>query len=211
MGKNKDIHNPEAAEEQEAKQKQDAEQEKTAKQKQKAESQKENKEEAEQAQEEEPKEQAPKKEEKRDPTPEEQLAEMKEKYLRLYAEFENYRKRTNKERQNLIKSAASELMEELLPILDDFDRTKENIDQAEEVKPIQEGVDLVYHKFYSTLQRKGLKPMETKGEKFDPETMEAVTHIPAGDEQSGLVVDEVERGYLLNDKIIRYAKVVVGQ
>lgn len=140
---------------------------------------------------------------------EDEVKKINEKHLRLYADFENYKKRTAKERAELFSSANRELMEALLPVLDDFQRALQTIEDDK----AKEGVELIYHKFENTLKQKGLKPMEhTKGKEFDVETMEAVTKIPAQEEeQKGKVVDEIEPGYYLGDKIIRYAKVVIGE
>ena len=143
---------------------------------------------------------------------EDQLAEAKDKYLRLFAEFDNYKKRTIKEKLDLMKSAASETMSVLLPVIDDFDRAKKSADESEGEQPFSEGVALVYQKLKYVLESKGLKAMETNGEPFDPEMHEAITEIPApSDDLKGKVIDTIEKGYLLNDKIIRYAKVVVGK
>lgn len=137
------------------------------------------------------------------------LKEAKDQHLRLYAEFENYRKRTSKERLELFSTANQELMTAMLPILDDFQRAM----KAEENQAANEGLKLIYQKFENTLKNKGLKPMDdTTGQNFDADTMEAVTQIPAPDKKmKGKVIDELERGYMLGNKILRYAKVVVGQ
>jgi len=140
------------------------------------------------------------------------LQEMRDKYLRLRAEFDNYRRRTNKEKVQLISTAAEGTLNALLPILDDFDRAKKNADSDDSTEVFTDGVELVYHKLHSTLQQKGLKAMETNGEAFDPELHEAITEIPAPtEEMKGKIIDTIEKGYYLNDKIIRYAKVVVGK
>ena len=152
-------------------------------------------------------------------SPEEELhrlkednAELKDKYLRLFAEFDNYKKRTIREKMEMMKNAAQDTMSELLPILDDFDRAKKNAEQEGSKEPFSEGVGLVYHKLYSTLNRLGLEPMETDGEPFDPELHEAITEIPAPSEKlKGRIIDTVEKRYQLNGKIIRHAKVVVGK
>lgn len=137
-----------------------------------------------------------------------ELDESKDKYLRLFAEFDNYKKRTIKERFELMKSASQDVILSLLPILDDFDRVKKSSEEGSE--PFSEGVQLVYHKLYHALESKGLKKMETTGKPFDPEFHEAITDIPApSPEKKGSIADTIEYGYLLNDKIIRYAKVVV--
>jgi molecular chaperone GrpE len=142
----------------------------------------------------------------------EKASELNDKYLRLYSEFDNYRKRTIKERADLIKSAAKDMLEDLLPVVDDFDRTLESMSQTEDVKAFTEGVKLVQNKFMNILQKQGLNHFESKGEEFDPEVHEAITKIPApSDDLKGKVVDVIEKGYKLNDKVLRYAKVVVGE
>lgn len=141
-----------------------------------------------------------------------ELAEANDKYLRLYAEFDNFKRRTTKERIDLLQTAGKEVITSLLPILDDFERGLKSMEQANELAPIKEGVSLVQHKLKNTLNQLGLKEMETKGLAFDAELHEAITNIPApSDELKGKVVDELEKGYFLNDKVIRFAKVVVGQ
>ncbi|WMX15010.1 nucleotide exchange factor GrpE [Aureispira sp. CCB-E] len=135
-----------------------------------------------------------------------ELGEMKDKYLRIFAEFDNYRKRTIKERQDIIKLAAKDSLAALLPAVDDFSRAIDN----EESMP--EGVILIYNKLYKALEQQGIKEMETTGQDFDPELHEALTKIPAPSEElKGKIIDTIEKGYYLNDKIIRYAKVVVGE
>jgi molecular chaperone GrpE len=141
-----------------------------------------------------------------------EVAEMKEKYLRLFAEFDNYKKRTIREKVDMMKTAAQDTLSALLPVLDDFDRAKKNAEDESSQEPFSEGVLLVYNKLYSTLKQKGLEPMETDGEAFNPDFHEAITEIPAPTEElKGKVVDTVEKGYQLNDRIIRHAKVVVGK
>lgn len=138
--------------------------------------------------------------------------ESKDKHLRLYAEFENFRKRTNKERLELMGTAAESTLKSLLPVLDDFDRAKSSADNDESVEQFSEGVQLVYDKLKSNMATLGLVAMESTNEVFDPELHEAITDIPApSDELKGKVIDTIEKGYKLNDKIIRYAKVVVGK
>lgn len=140
---------------------------------------------------------------------EEEVKAAKDEHLRLYAEFDNYRKRTAKERIDLIRNASQQLLTELLPVLDDFER---GIQQLGENATEDEGMVLIYNKFKGLLEKNGLKPMEARGETFDPELHEAITEIPAPTEDlKEKVVDEIEKGYYLNDKIIRYAKVVVGK
>lgn len=139
-----------------------------------------------------------------------ELGEMKDKYLRIYAEFDNYRKRTSKERQNIIKLAAKDSLGALLPAVDDFSRAIRLASDSEEKIP--EGVILIYNKLFKALEQQGIKEMETNGQDFDPELHEALTKIPAPSEElKGKVIDTIEKGYYLNDKIIRYAKVVIGE
>lgn len=141
-----------------------------------------------------------------------ELAELKDKYLRLYADFENYRKRTAKESLELRKVAGQEILSSLLPVMDDFDRAKQIAEKPDSKETFSEGIQLLYHKLQSVLKQKGLQKMESNGEIFDPELHEAITEIPAPSEDMvGKVIDTVEPGYFLNDKIIRYAKVVVGK
>ncbi len=141
-----------------------------------------------------------------------EVKEAKDKYLRLYAEFDNYKKRTIKERMDLINTAGRDAISSLLPVLDDFDRAKKSADDDSTNEVFTEGVALVYNKLHGTLSAKGLKAMESTGEAFDPEIHEAITEIPAPtQEMKGKVIDTIEKGYLLNDKIIRHAKVVVGK
>lgn len=133
--------------------------------------------------------------------------EVKDKYLRLFAEFDNYKKRTARERLDILKTASADIIRELLPVLDDFDRAKSISEEG-----LPEGIQLIYDKLLSNLSRKGVKPVESNGQPFDAELHEAITQIPAPtEEMKGKVIDTVERGYTLNDKIIRYAKVVVGK
>jgi molecular chaperone GrpE len=139
-----------------------------------------------------------------------ELGEMKDKYLRLYAEFDNYRRRSSRELLDMQKVASQTVLKQLLPTLDDFERATKAAEAANE--PISEGMSLVYSKFTRTLEQQGLKPMDSTGEEFNPDLHEAITKIPAPTEElKGKVVDTVERGYYLNDKIIRYAKVIIGQ
>ena len=142
---------------------------------------------------------------------ESELKELKEKYLRLFAEFDNYKKRTIKEKLELMRTAAQDTMSALLPVLDDFDRAKKSAEDDQTNEVFSEGVELVYHKLYAVLQSQGLVPMESTGEPFNPDIHEAITDIPAPTEDmKGTVIDTIERGYKLKDKIIRHAKVVVG-
>jgi molecular chaperone GrpE len=141
-----------------------------------------------------------------------ELADLKDKYLRLAAEFENYKRRTTKERADLFKTANQELMVALLPVLDDFDRARQHTQGTADPAALQNALDITYNKLNKTLEQKGLTPMNAKGGDFDAELHEAITQIPAlSDELRGKIVDEIEKGYYLGDKVIRHAKVVLGQ
>ena len=141
-----------------------------------------------------------------------EMDELKDKYLRLMAEFENFRKRNVRERLDLMKNAAQDTMSALLPVLDDFDRAKKSAEDEKSEEVFTEGVSLVYNKLFTSLGSLGLESFDATGEDFDPEIHEAITEIPApSEEQKGQVIDTIEKGYRLNDRIIRYAKVVVGK
>ncbi|MEQ1666033.1 MAG: nucleotide exchange factor GrpE [Bdellovibrionales bacterium] len=141
---------------------------------------------------------------------EKEIAELKDHHLRQYADFENYKRRSMKERVEMIKSAGSDIISSLLPILDDFDRALKAM-TAEVDASNREGIILIQQKLMATLEQRGLKPMESIGKEFDVELHEAITKIPTDDENmKDKVIDEVEKGYWLNEKVIRYAKVVVG-
>ena len=147
-----------------------------------------------------------------EPTAEEKYAELNDRFIRLYAEFENFRRRSNKERLDVISSANAGLLKDLLPVLDDLERAMINNDQVTDVEIVKEGFALIQNKFKSILDSKGLKEMNAKGEPFDSELHEAIANIPVSeDNQKGKVIDDIEKGYYLNDKVIRFAKVVVGQ
>ncbi len=140
-----------------------------------------------------------------------ELAELKDKYLRLYADFENFRRRTAREKLDMINSANEGLMKSLLPVIDDFDRAMQSIDATGDVAAVKEGVDLIYAKLTKTLENKGLKPMVVKGETFDADLHESITQFPAPTpDLKGKVIDEVEKGYYLGDRVLRFAKVIVG-
>ena len=140
-----------------------------------------------------------------------EIAEWNNKYLRLYAEFDNYKRRTTKERIDLLQTAGKDLIVELLPVVNDFERALKSMETASDIAAVKEGITLIYQKLNTILSQKGLKEMETKGQPFDPDLHEAITSIPAPSEDlKGKVVDELEKGYLLNDKVIRFAKVIVG-
>lgn len=141
----------------------------------------------------------------------EELAKEKDKFLRLFAEFENFKKRTSKERMDLFKTAGQEVMVSLLPILDDFDRALKELSKSED-KEMFKGVELINNKFNETLKNKGLEQIEVKqGDAFDAEVHDAITQIPAPDKKlKGKILDVVEKGFKLGDRIIRHPKVVVG-
>jgi molecular chaperone GrpE len=138
--------------------------------------------------------------------------ELHDKFIRLFSEFDNYRKRTAKEKLDLTLTAGSDIVKELLPIIDDFERAIINNENTEDLTQVKEGFQLIYSKLISNLNRKGLAVMDAKGQPFDADKHEALTQIPAPTpEMKGKVVDVLEKGYTLNDKIVRFAKVVVGQ
>lgn len=148
---------------------------------------------------------------------EEQLANdlvaAQDKYARLFAEFDNYKKRTSRERVELIQSAGKEVIKKMLPVLDDFDRALQAMESTQDVEGVKQGIDLVNNKFRKTLVQEGLQEMENLiGNPFDAEFQEAITAIPAPKEElKNKVIDVVEKGYYLNDKVIRFAKVIIGQ
>ena len=142
----------------------------------------------------------------------EELAALNDKYLRLYSEFDNYRKRTLREKIELSKTASAEVITLLLPVIDDLERAILSHSQAgESVAPLTDGITLIYNKFLALMNQQGLEPMKSLGEVFDTDFHEAVTNIPAPKpDLKGKVVDEIQKGYQLNGKVIRFAKVVVG-
>ena len=146
------------------------------------------------------------------PQDEQLVDEYKDKFVRLYAEFDNYRRRTNEEKLQLMATAGKDVISTMLPVLDNFERaiaTNENLD---DITAIKEGFQLIYNMLKANLEAKGLKPMESKGQDFDSDLHEAIANIPAPDAAlKGKVMDDVEKGYYLNDKVLRFAKVVVGQ
>lgn len=138
--------------------------------------------------------------------------EMKDKYLRLFADFDNYKKRAAKERLELIDTASKDVLRSILPVLDDFERAQKALENSEDVVALKEGIHLIYQRLFKTLEAKGLKAMESNQTPFDPDLHEAITEIPAPSEDAkGKVFDTVEKGYYINDKILRHAKVVVGK
>lgn len=141
-----------------------------------------------------------------------ELAEMKDKHIRLVAEFDNFRRRNAKERIELIQTAGKDVIESLLVVMDDVDRAEKQISNTDDVTLIKEGISLVFSKLRNVMQQKGLKGMEATGLEFNPDLHEAITEIPAPNEAMiGKIIDVVEQGYYLNDKLIRHAKVVVGK
>jgi molecular chaperone GrpE len=141
-----------------------------------------------------------------------ELQEQKDKYLRLFAEFDNYRKRSSKERLELIQTAGKDVISSLLDVLDDCDRAEKQLQNSQDINEIKSGVQLVFNKLRSALQARGLRPMESIHQDFDVEKHEAITEIDApSPELKGKVIDELTKGYYLNDKIIRFAKVIVGK
>jgi molecular chaperone GrpE len=140
------------------------------------------------------------------------IAELNDKFLRLYSEFDNFRKRTAKEKIEIIKSAGENVIKDMLPIVDDFKRAAEANKDVNDADALKEGFELISNKFYKTLEAKGLVAIEAKGEVFNADIHQALTNIPAPSEDlKGKVIDVVEKGYYLGDKIIRFPKVVVGQ
>lgn len=140
-----------------------------------------------------------------------ELVELKDKYLRLYADLENFRRRTAKEKMELMANANEGMLVALLPVVDDFERAMQSIETTDDIEAVKEGVSLIYNKLGRTLESKGLKPMGSKGEVFNADLHESITQFPApSDDLKGKVIDEIERGYYLNDKVIRFAKVIIG-
>jgi molecular chaperone GrpE len=140
-----------------------------------------------------------------------QVEELNDKYVRQVAEFDNFRRRTARERVELVQTAGKDVIADLLDVLDDSDRAQKQWETSDDLTQIKQGIQLVFSKLRNTLSAKGLKPMDAAGKEFNPDLHEAITEIEAGKEMKGKVVDEVIKGYYLNDKIIRFAKVVVGK
>ena len=141
----------------------------------------------------------------------EKAVEMSDKYLRLQAEFDNYRKRTLKEKMDLTKSAGQGIIKDILPVMDDFERAMTTLEAAEDIEAVKEGIELIFSKFASFLKQEGVSPILTEDVDFDTELHEAITQIPAPSEDlKGKIIDCVQKGYTLNDKVIRHSKVVVG-
>ena len=141
----------------------------------------------------------------------EEVAQLNDKYLRLVAEFDNFKRRNAKERIELMQTAGKDVIVDLLDVLDDSERAQKQMETTEDINQIKEGIQLVFSKLRKTLEAKGLKSMDSLNKEFNPDLQEAITEIDGGDEMKGKVVAEVQKGYYLNDKIIRFAKVVVGK
>lgn len=159
-------------------------------------------------------EEAPAAEEEQDPleAANEKIAELNDKYLRKVAEFDNYRKRTLKEKAELILNGAEKTLTKILPVIDDMERAIENGKKTDDVEALREGMDLIYKKFIKILEGEGVERIETQGKDFDTDYHEAIAMVPGmGDDNKGKVIDCVQTGYTLNGKVIRYAKVAVGQ
>ena len=153
-----------------------------------------------------------KEEPKKEPTAEEKLAELQDRYLRLSAEYDNFRKRTLKEKIDLQKSANAVLLEALLPVADDFDRAIQSVDEAKDIEALKEGMKLISGKFSGFLNQQGVKEIEAVNKEFDTDLHEAITKIPAPSKKlKGKVVDVIQTGYFLNDKVLRFSKVVIGE
>lgn len=150
--------------------------------------------------------------EKKEPTTEEKLAELQDRYLRLSAEYDNFRKRNLKEKIDLQKSANESLLETLLPVADDFDRALQSVDEAKDIVAVKEGLNLIAGKFSGFLSQQGVKEIEAVNKAFDTDLHEAMTKIPAPTKKlKGKVVDVIQKGYYLNERVLRYAKVVIGE
>lgn len=149
---------------------------------------------------------------KKEKSDKEKLAELQDKYLRLTAEYDNYRKRTLKEKMELTKSAGEDILKGLLPIMDDFERALQTIDETGENQAMKDGIYLIYNKFKDFLKQQGIQEIEAQDKDFDTDKHEAVSKVPAqSEDMKGKVVDVVQKGYYLNDKVLRFAKVVVGE
>ncbi|MCC6817414.1 MAG: nucleotide exchange factor GrpE [Bacteroidia bacterium] len=141
-----------------------------------------------------------------------QLHEANDKFLRLYAEFDNYKRRTMKEKTEILQTASKEVMLSLLPVIDDFERAQKAANSSLDLEAYKQGIELIHHKFNNILSTRGLKALESVGQEFNVDLHEAITNIPASsDDLKGKVIDETEKGYMLNGHVIRFAKVVVGE
>ncbi len=146
-----------------------------------------------------------------EPDFEAQILEWKDKYIRLQAEFDNYRKRTLREKMELVETGGQEVLKAVLPVMDDVQRAVEAMQKSDDVEALRRGVELISQKFLDTLRQRKVTPIEAKGLPFDEEQMEAVAKFPAGEEQKGKVIDVVQTGYMLGERVLRFAKVVVGE
>jgi molecular chaperone GrpE len=141
-----------------------------------------------------------------------QLDEMKDKYVRLSAEFDNYRKRSLREKMDLTKYASEDVLQSILPLYDDFERAMKSWDESTDIDAVKQGLHLIYNKFYDFLKTKGISEIEAFGKEFNTDIHEAITKTPVQDEKmKGKIVDVVQKGYMLNDKVIRFSKVVIGE
>lgn len=141
-----------------------------------------------------------------------EIKELNDKYLRLYSEFDNFRRRTQKEKLDLYKNAGEDIFKNLLPVMDDFERAQKSMEDSQDYESLKTGVDLIYNKLLTVFKSNGVEPMDAIEKEFDSEVHEAVTQIPAPHKKlKGKIIDVVEKGYTLNEKVIRYAKVVVGK
>ena len=141
----------------------------------------------------------------------EQIEDLNDRNIRLLAEFDNYKRRNARERIELSQTAGKEVISGLLDVLDDSERAQKQMESADDIQQIREGIQLVFNKLRNSLASKGLKPMEVLNQEFNPDLHEAITEVDAGDDMKGKIVAEIQKGYYLNDKIIRFAKVVVGK
>ena len=139
-----------------------------------------------------------------------QVAAQKDQYLRLYAEFDNYKKRTLKEKAELIQTAGKNVLEQMLPLIDDVERAMASVKTAESVDGVKEGVDLIYNKFVKFLDSNNVKEIETVGLPFNTDFHEAVAQVPMGEDKKGVVIDCTQKGYVMGEKVVRFAKVVIG-
>ena len=138
--------------------------------------------------------------------------ELNEKYIRLFSEFDNFRRRTTKERADLLRSAGDDVLKEMLPVLDDFDRAKKAMHASENITSAKEGFDLIHNKFTDALKKKGIEEMQCIGVEFNPDLHEAITEVPApSEDMKGKIMDVIEKGFYINGKILKYAKVIVGK
>ncbi len=139
-----------------------------------------------------------------------QVAAQKDQYLRLYAEFDNYKKRTLKEKAELIQTAGKNVLEQMLPLIDDVERAMASVQNADSVDGVKEGIDLIYNKFVKFLDSNNVKEIETVGLPFNTDFHEAVAQVPMGEDKKGVVIDCTQKGYIMGEKVVRFAKVVIG-